>query len=148
MSKRIYVGNLSFGTTEEGLLSVFSQFGQVVSAMVIRDRLTDQSRGFGFVEMELEDDAMEAIAALNGQMIDGRRVRVNAAEERGQGDRRERRRIFPGEGTFQRGDGGGFGRESRSRGFHSAGSRHEDGHRGPSSRPRRNSQGDSWDYAY
>lgn len=148
MSKKIYVGNLSFRTAEDGLYSVFSQFGTVVSAQVIRDKFTAQSRGFGFVEMDQVEAADEAIATLNGHMIDGRRVRVNAAEERGQGDRRERRRIFPGEGAFQRGDGGGFGRESRSRGFHSAGSRHEDGHRGPSSRPRRNSQGDSWDYAY
>ncbi len=128
MSKRIYVGNLSFGTTEEGLLSVFSQFGQVVSAMVIRDRLTDQSRGFGFVEMELEDDAVEAIAALDGQMIDGRRVRVNVAEERAQGSRGGRR-----EG-FRRGFGGG----ARSGGFRSEGVRRD------SSR----SRGETWDYAY
>ena len=63
MSKKIYVGNLSYNTTEDGLFSVFSQFGKVDSAMVIRDRLTDQSRGFGFVEMELEEAAREAIAA-------------------------------------------------------------------------------------
>ncbi len=145
MSKKIYVGNLSYSTTEDGLFSVFSQFGQVVSATVIRDRLTDQSRGFGFVEMELDDDAMAAIAALNGQMIDGRRVRVNAAEERAQGFRQGSRAGFQNGGGSRREAGGGFGREARSRGFHGAGGRHEDGHRGPSSRPRGN---ESWDYAY
>lgn len=149
MSKKIYVGNLSYNTTEEGLFSVFSQFGQVVSTMVIRDRFTDQSRGFGFVEMELEEAAQEAIASLNGQMIDGRRVRVNAAEDKAQGFRQGRgdgfpRESFSREGGFQRGaDGGRFGGAARNGGFRSnGGSRRDGGHR-ESSRSR-----DSWDYSY
>ena len=148
MSKKIYVGNLSYNTTEEGLFSVFSQFGQVVSAMVIRDRFTDQSRGFGFVEMELEDAAQEAIAALNGQMIDGRRVRVNAAEERSQGFRQCAAGGFQHEGGF-RSDGGRsrFGGNTRNGGFRSSGGR-RDGPRRDSDRSWGSYRGDSQDYSY
>lgn len=134
MSKKIYVGNLSFKTTEEGLISVFSQFGTVISAQVVRDRYTEQSRGFGFVEMELDEAADEAIATINGQMIDGRRVRVNLAEEKPMGfnqGRPENRSSYGGQG----------------------GSYHGGGRRGSSQRnhPRERSSrgnGNSWDYSY
>lgn len=148
MSKKIYVGNLSYNTTEEGLFSVFSQFGQVVSAMVIRDRFTDQSRGFGFVEMELEEAAQEAIAALNGQMIDGRRVRVNAAEERSHGFRQGAAGGFQHEGGFRSDGGRGrFGGNTRNGGFRSSGGRH-DGPRRDSDRSWGSYRGDSQDYSY
>lgn len=96
MAKKIYIGNLSFHTTEDTLQNTFSEFGQVVSVSIIKDRMTEQSKGFGFVEMENEEDAAKAISALNGKELDGRRVRVNEAEERkprsfDHGDRGERR---------------------------------------------------------
>ena len=133
MSKKIYVGNLSFRTTEDGLYSVFSQFGTVISAQVIRDRFTDQSRGFGFVEMDQDGAADEAIATLNGQMIDGRRVRVNAAEEKPAGFNRERGENRP---SFNRGDRPR--REGQRREFRE----------GRSARNSSRSQRDSWDYSY
>ena len=82
MSKKIYVGNLSYATSEDTLKSAFSQFGEVESAVVIRDRFTQQSKGFGFVEMQDEKSMNTAISALNGKELDGRKVRVNVAEEK------------------------------------------------------------------
>lgn len=82
MPKKIYVGNLNYATTEETLNSSFAAFGEVLSAVVIKDRFTQQSKGFGFVEMADDSAADAAIAAMNGKEIDGRRVRVNVAEER------------------------------------------------------------------
>ena len=69
MSKRLYVGNLSWGTTEDSLKNLFSQFGKVDSASIITDRQTGRSRGFGFVEMENAD---EAVHKLNGKEFQGR----------------------------------------------------------------------------
>lgn len=133
MSKKIYVGNLSFRTAEDGLYSVFSQFGTVVSAQVIRDKFTAQSRGFGFVEMDQVEAADEAIATLNGHMIDGRRVRVNAAEEKPVGFTRER---GENRSSFNRGD--------RSRREGQGGGLRD----GRSARKPYRSQRDSWDYSY
>ncbi len=82
MSKKNYVGNLNYATTEETLQNVFSAFGTIVSTVIIRDRMTQQSKGFGFVEFESEESAERAINEMNGKELDGRRVRVNAAEER------------------------------------------------------------------
>lgn len=82
MSKKIYVGNLNYASTEETLKNAFSGFGEVVSAVVIHDRMTQQSKGFGFVEFANDASAESAINEMNGKEIDGRRVRVNAAEER------------------------------------------------------------------
>jgi RNA recognition motif-containing protein len=84
MSKKIYVGNLNYATTEDTLKNNFSSFGEVASAVVIKDRFTEQSKGFGFVEMADDSAADAAIAAMNGKEVDGRRVRVNIAEERPQ----------------------------------------------------------------
>ena len=81
MSKKIYVGNLNYASTEETLKNAFSGFGEVVSAVVIHDRMTQQSKGFGFVEFADDGAAESAINEMNGKEIDGRRVRVNAAEE-------------------------------------------------------------------
>lgn len=82
MSVRVYIGNMSFVTTEETLTTTFSRFGKVLSSEVIRDKITEQSKGFGFVEMEKEDDAKAAIAGLNGKDLEGRRLRVNFAEQK------------------------------------------------------------------
>lgn len=89
MSKKIYVGNLNYATTEETLKSSFEQFGEVLSAVVIKDRFTQQSKGFGFVEMSDDNAADAAIATMNGKDLDGRRVRVNVAEDRGPRPRRQ-----------------------------------------------------------
>ena len=108
MAKNIYVGNLSWGTTEDILRETFAQYGEVLSARIITDRDTGRSRGFGFVEMENEDEANAAIEALNGQEQDGRPLTVNEARPRaprqGGGDRRG--------GGGSRG-GGGYGGNRR-----------------------------------
>jgi len=82
MSKKIYVGNLNYATTEDTLSSLFSQYGEVVSSVIIKDRYTEQSKGFGFIEMSDDQAADAAIATLNGKEVDGRRIRVNVAEEK------------------------------------------------------------------
>ena len=82
MSKKIYVGNLSFDTNDDQLNSIFSPFGTVGSARVIKDKFTDRSRGFGFVEMDNNEEADKAIAALNGKDVDGRSLNVNVAKPR------------------------------------------------------------------
>jgi RNA recognition motif-containing protein len=82
MGKKIYVGNLSYNTYEDGLRSHFQSFGTVVSAKIITDRDTGQSKGFGFVEMGTEEEARAAISALNGQELDGRALKVNEAMDK------------------------------------------------------------------
>ncbi len=82
MAKKLYVGNLSYSTTEESLGGLLAQFGEVVSTAVIKDRATGQSKGFGFVELADEAAAEKAIAELNGKEFEGRRIRVNEAEEK------------------------------------------------------------------
>lgn len=78
----IYVGNLSYQTTEQDLRSAFEAFGAVGRATVIMDRETGRSKGFGFVEMANNSEADAAIKAMNGRNLNGRTVRVNQAEER------------------------------------------------------------------
>ena len=78
----IYVGNLSFNTTESELKEAFERFGQVDSASIIMDRHTNQSRGFGFVEMTDAGEAKAAIEGLNGTDMQGRALRVNEARTR------------------------------------------------------------------
>ncbi len=80
MGKRLYVGNLSFGTTEAELKNAFAQYGEVVSATVVMDRETGRSRGFGFVEMNSGAD--EAIAEMDGKDLGGRQLTVNEARPR------------------------------------------------------------------
>lgn len=82
MSINIYVGNLSYDTTEDTLRTLFAEFGEVESARVITDRYTGRSKGFGFVEMAAADAAQEAIGALNGKAVDGREIRVDKAKPR------------------------------------------------------------------
>jgi len=78
MSKKLYVGGLSYNTTQDGLKDAFSQAGQVVSANIIMDKMTGKSRGFGFVEME-DADAEKAVSFWNGKELDGRTLTVNEA---------------------------------------------------------------------
>ena len=77
--KKLFVGGLNFKTTEETLAEAFSKAGKVMSAVVIMDRMTHRSKGFGFVEMANDDEADAAIAMYNGQELDGRKVVVNEA---------------------------------------------------------------------
>ncbi len=87
---KIYVGNLSFNTSNQDLNDLFGTIGTVTSANIIEDRETGRSRGFGFVEMESEAEGQNAIAQLNGKEIDGRELKVNEArpqENRGGGGR-------------------------------------------------------------
>jgi cold-inducible RNA-binding protein len=78
MAKKLYVGGVSYSTTQQGLEEAFSKFGKVVSAQIMIDKMTGRSRGFGFVEME-DADAESAINGLNGATLDGRRLVVNEA---------------------------------------------------------------------
>jgi RNA recognition motif-containing protein len=82
MAKKIYVGNLSYGTTDESLRSLFASHGEVESVAVITDRDTGRSKGFGFVEMADGAATNAAITALNGKELDGRTLRVNMAMDR------------------------------------------------------------------
>ncbi|MFA5155178.1 MAG: RNA-binding protein [Patescibacteria group bacterium] len=77
--KKLFVGGLSFKTTEQVLADAFAKAGKVLSAVIIMDRLTHRSKGFGFVEMENDDEAQKAIEMYNNQELDGRTVVVNEA---------------------------------------------------------------------
>ncbi len=80
----IYVGNLPYSLSEEDLKAAFSQFGEVSSASIIMDRMSGQSKGFGFVEMPDNSEADEAIKALNESALNGRNIKVNQARPRGE----------------------------------------------------------------
>lgn len=88
MNKKLYVGGLSYSTTEGGLKDAFARAGSVISAIVIMDKMTGRSKGFGFVEMSTEEEATAAIDMFNGKELDGRTVTVN--EARPQEDRPKR----------------------------------------------------------
>jgi RNA recognition motif-containing protein len=78
MAKKLYVGGVSYSTTQQGLQDAFAQHGTVISAVIMMDKVTGRSRGFGFVEME-DADAEAAVQAMNGVELDGRRLTVNEA---------------------------------------------------------------------
>ena len=82
MKNKIYVGNLNYSSTEEQLEQLFASYGSVVSAVIVTDKYTDQSKGFGFIEMADEDAATAAISALNGTEFDNREIRVDHASDR------------------------------------------------------------------
>jgi len=82
MAKKLYVGNLGYEVSDADLDQLFSAHGTVQSAQVIQDRTTGRSKGFGFVEMDTEQEAQAAIAALNGQEFAGRQIVVNEARPR------------------------------------------------------------------
>ena len=85
VSKKLYVGNLSYSVTSDDLQQLFAQHGTVDSADVIMDRSTGRSKGFGFVEMNSDEEAQTAMTALDGQEYDGRALRVNEAKPRPSG---------------------------------------------------------------
>jgi cold-inducible RNA-binding protein len=103
--KKIFVGNLSFGATEQSVRSLFEAHGTVDSVSIITDRDTGRARGFGFVEMTNDSEAESAIAALNGRELDGRAMNVNEARPKAD-------RGFGGGGGNRAGGGRGR-RESR-----------------------------------
>lgn len=82
MSKRIYIGNLPFSATDQEVRDLFSEFGAVESVHLVTDRDTGRPRGFGFVEMESDEGAADAIGALNGREMEGRNLNVAAARPR------------------------------------------------------------------
>jgi RNA recognition motif-containing protein len=98
MPQKLYVGNMNYDTTEGRLREVFEAHGEVISINVITDRNTGRSRGFAFVEMATEEAARNAIAALDGQMVDGRQLKVSEAQPRksrdGDRDRSSNRRRW------------------------------------------------------
>jgi cold-inducible RNA-binding protein len=81
-SMNLYVGNLSYNVTDADLAEMFAPYGEVVSAKIITERFSGQSKGFGFVEMANRSEAEQAIAALNGKEVDRRQIRVNEARPR------------------------------------------------------------------
>ena len=99
----IYVGNLAYATTDDGLKAAFAAYGEVTAVRVVTDRMTGRSKGFGFVTMPDATQAQAAIDALNGHELDGRTVRVNESQPK---PREERRGGFGG--GFRGGDRGGF----------------------------------------
>jgi RNA recognition motif-containing protein len=99
MQKKLFVGGLSYSTDVEEVRQLFLQAGEVVSANIIRDKFTNQSRGFGFVEMATEEQAAEAIKMFNGKELGGRNLVVNES-------RPQEKRSFGG--PRQGGGGGGF----------------------------------------
>lgn len=100
MAKKLYVGGLSYDTTEEGLKEAFSQAGKVESAVIITDKMSGRSKGFGFVEMSTEKEAEAAIEMLNGKDLDGRVIRVD--EARPLEDRPQKRGFDRGNRDFKR----------------------------------------------
>ena len=109
MTTKLYVGNLSYQTKDQDLEKMFAEVGNVTSAQVITDRYTSESRGFGFVEMATEDEAQQAIAAMNGRNVDGRALTVNESKPRED-------RGGSGGGGSRGGSGGGYGGGGGSRG--------------------------------
>ena len=88
MGKRIYVGNMSYNTTEGALRTLFAEYGEIESVSMITDRDTGRPKGFAFVEMATEQAANAAISALNGKSVDDREIKVNEAKPQADRDRR------------------------------------------------------------
>ncbi|HEU5059225.1 MAG TPA: RNA-binding protein [Kofleriaceae bacterium] len=118
MNNRLYVGNLSFSTTEETIRNTFAEFGEVVEAKLMIERETGRSRGFAFVQMATAEGAKAAIEQMNGALLDGRPLRVNEAEQRperggGGGGGRGGGGYGGGGGGYGGGGGGRGGRGGR-----------------------------------
>jgi RNA recognition motif-containing protein len=96
MAENLYVGNLSYDTTEDTLRTLFAEYGEIESVNLITDRYTGRPRGFAFVEMAAEETAQAAIDALNGKMVDGREIKVDNAKPRADRDRRQSGGRRPG----------------------------------------------------
>ncbi|MEJ7847077.1 MAG: RNA-binding protein [Pyrinomonadaceae bacterium] len=116
MSMKLYVGNLSFNTSDQDLSTLFSEVGTVTSTNIIEDRETGRSRGFGFVEMSSKEEGQNAITQFNGKEVDGRELKVNEAKPQ------ENRSGGGGGGRGGYGGGGGGGRGGYGGGGDSYGS--------------------------
>ena len=118
----IYVGNLSWSMTDEDLTNLFTQYGTVTSGKILKDKMNGRSKGFGFVEMEDDEAAKAAIAALNETEVQGRKLIVNESQPRAEGDRPKR--SFGGGGGGNRGGGyGGGGNRGGGGGYGGGGNR-------------------------
>src|SRR5262245_51333892 len=113
MGNRLYVGNLSFSTTEDAIKDAFAECGEIVEVKLMLERETGRSRGFAFVEMATAQAAQGAIDKMNGAMLDGRSLRVSEAQERSSGGGG---RGGGGGGGFDRGGRGGGGGRGGDRG--------------------------------
>jgi len=115
----IYVGNLSWSMTDDDLMNLFTEHGSVTSAKILKDKMNGRSKGFGFVEMEDDEAAKAAIAALNETEVQGRKLIVNESQPRQEGDFKKRSYGGGGGGGYKksggyggggnRGGGGGYG---------------------------------------
>lgn len=116
MAKKLYVGNLSYNITEDGIRDIFAPLGEVLSVKIITDAATGRSKGFGFVEMANSEDADKAIASLNGTTVMDRAINVSEARpqtERGRGNRPGGGGRGGARGGFERGgDRGGRNKDS------------------------------------
>jgi RNA recognition motif-containing protein len=106
---KLFVGNVAYATSEEGLRAFFEEVGQVASVKIITDRETGRSRGFAFVEFDSDDDGNKAIEELNGAELDGKQLVVNEARPQEDRPRRDSGRGYSG-------GGGGYGRSSGGNG--------------------------------
>jgi RNA recognition motif-containing protein len=111
----IYVGNLSWSMTDDDLSNLFSQYGTVTSAKILKEKNTGRSKGFGFVEMEDDEAAKTAIATLNESEVQGRKLIVNESQPRPEG------------GGYKKSGGGGYGGGGRSSGGYGGGGRSSGG---------------------
>lgn len=108
----IYVGNLSWGLTDQDLANLFAPFGEVSSAKIVMDKFTQRSKGFGFVEMPSDEQAQAAISQLNGSEVEGRNLVVNESRPKEGGDGGYKKKPFGGGGGgggFRKGGSGGGG---------------------------------------
>jgi RNA recognition motif-containing protein len=127
----IYVGNLSWTMTDEDLSSLFTQFGTVTSAKILKDKMNGRSKGFGFVEMDDAEAAKTAIASLNESEVQGRKLIVNESQPRQEGEGGFKKRSFGGGsgggGGYKKSGGGGYGggggRSGGSSGYGGGGNR-------------------------
>lgn len=104
----IYVGNLPYNVVEEDLREIFEEYGEVSAVKIISDKLTGRSKGFGFVEMDDDQEAKKAIDELNNAELSGRNIKVNESRPKSNESRDSR-----GGGGHRRGGGGGFNRRER-----------------------------------
>ena len=113
----IYVGNMHFNLSNEDLFNLFAQFGEVSSAKIINDKVSGRSKGFGFVEMESDEEGQKAIAGLNDSEVMGRKLVVNEARpQQKSGGGGFKKRSFDSGGGYNKGGGGGYkGNRSRDR---------------------------------
>ena len=120
----IYVGNLSWSMTDDDLMNLFTEHGSVTSAKILKDKMNGRSKGFGFVEMEDDEAAKAAIAALNEIEVQGRKLIVNESQPRQEGDFKKRSFGGGGGGGYKKGGGyGGGGNRGGGGGYGGGGNR-------------------------